>query len=115
MAEADNRFSLYVRNRDGDCTARGMFGIECQGWLQAAHVIGRIRYGVRYEPDNVHAACQAHHLYLDQKGREGDKYDWAVSILGLDGWEWLMQKQRPAADKNDEIEVALGRYKEWAR
>lgn len=89
---ADRRFSRWIRARDDRCTAAGVFDTPCDGPLQAAHIIGRRRYSVRFDEANVHALCRNHHMHVDQHGSEHAKYHWAVSILGADGFDALMER-----------------------
>lgn len=105
-------FSLYVRERDGRCTAAGVidsFLGGCEGKLQAAHIVGRRNQAVRFDPENVHALCMAHHMTVDQAGREHGKYAWAVSVLGPEGYEALMERARPTVDRREAIRAALER------
>lgn len=101
-AKADRLFSLWVRERDGYCTYIRHSGY---GWqlvdrcnvgtgIQAAHIIGRRNKAVRFDPANVHALCPAHHVMVDQHGREHAKYDWAVSLLGESGFAALRERAR---------------------
>ncbi len=60
-AEADRRFSLFIRERDGRC----MFPTEsaCVGPLQCCHILSRRFLATRYDPDNAVAGCAGHHAY----------------------------------------------------
>lgn len=102
---ADRLFSLYVRNRDGACTAN--FPHDCDGFLQAAHIIGRRNQSVRYDPRNVHALCRAAHMLVDQHGREGIKYQWALSRIGFDAFLDLTEESRAMTKRKDAAGTAL--------
>ena len=91
---ADRRFSRWIRDRDGKCTAAGVLDGECRGILQAAHIVGRRNHSCRYSPENVHALCAAHHYTVDQHGQEGAKWDWAMEVLGIERYEILMTAAR---------------------
>lgn len=104
---ADRLFSLWVRDRDGRCTASPVFHTDCDGPLQAAHIVGRRNQRVRYSPANVHAVCRAHHIAIDQHGREGAKYDWAVFVLGETQFTDLRIKARQTANRLDAALSAL--------
>ena len=111
--KADRAFSLYVRARDARCTAAGMFDIECRGNLQAAHVVGRRRYSVRFDPANVHALCQAHHYHVDRHGSENAKYRWAVTAIGGGyGFHRLMARADTHVTRRAATEAALAGLKE---
>jgi len=100
-------FSLFIRNRDGRCTAAGLFGFACNGPLQAAHIIGRRNWQVRLDPRNVHAACAAHHRWLDSSGREGYKREWATRILGEAEYDRLYADALVMGDRTQAIAAAL--------
>lgn len=104
---ADARFSWAVRYRDARCTAAGVLNGDCNGGLQAAHIVGRRNHSLRYDPRNVHALCQRHHMTVDQHGQEGAKYRWAVSILGEDGYDQLMFDAIAITDRRESIREAL--------
>ena len=109
--KADRKFSLWVRARDKKCTAEGLFDIECKGTLQAAHIIGRRRYAVRYDPLNVHALCAAHHYHIDQHGSEDAKYKWAVEVLGsVETWEVLLLNAEYPTTRRIAAEAGLELY-----
>ncbi len=59
MRKADKAFSIYIRNRDGECQAEG----EHAGNLQAAHIISRSYKSIRTNESNAVALCARHHLY----------------------------------------------------
>lgn len=110
-AEADARFSWFVRSRDSfRCTARGMFDLACAGNLQAAHIVGRRKMPTRFHESNVHALCQAHHRLVDQHGAEAAKYRWAVSRIGVDGWELITTLALGTLSRRDATSQALARY-----
>ena len=103
---ADRLFSVWVRKRDGGCTyvlekhidgRDGPCGVTTA--LQAAHVIGRRNKAVRFDPENVHALCSAHHVMVDQHGREGAKFDWAIAVLGPGRFGALRERARTPKDR----------------
>lgn len=105
-------FSKMIRERDGDCTAKGVlesFVGDCMGGLAAAHIVGRRNQAVRFDPDNVHALCHAHHVTVDQAGQEHAKYIWAVAVLGGERYVALMERSRPTVDRREAIRAALER------
>ena len=102
---ADRLFSLFIRNRDGRCTAN--FHHDCGQSLHAAHIIGRRNQSVRYSPANVHALCPAAHILVDQHGREGIKYQWALSRLGFDAFVDLTEESRAMTKRKDSAQTAL--------
>jgi hypothetical protein len=84
-----------------------MFGLECAGILQAAHVIGRRNYRVRYSPDNCFALCQAHHRLVDQHQSLGAKVAWAIAMLGDEGWADLALRALEFSDRKDVLREQL--------
>ena len=108
--EADTRFSVYVRKRDGRCTAVGTLdGLLCSGPLQAAHIVGRRNQTMRYNRLNVWALCAAHHMHVDQYGSEAAKYLWAMYVLGSpDEYDdHMLWANTTHTDRTDAIESAL--------
>lgn len=101
-------FSTWIRQRDARCTAAWVLDTPCLGRLQAAHIVGRRNQAVRYDPANVHAACQGHHMMIDQAGAEHAKYRWAMSLLGEEGYEALMQRAAVMGDRREAIRRQLG-------
>jgi hypothetical protein len=78
----DAAFSRYIRERDGECKVRTWFPqIECNGNLQAAHVVSRRYRAIRWDPANCVAACAAHHLYGTHHPIEWEN---AVERAGID-------------------------------
>ena len=106
---ADDAFSLWIRERDGGCTAAGVLPEECEGHLQAAHTVGRRNHAVRFSPQNVGSLCQRHHMMVDQAGAEHAKFIWATHRLGVTGYSELMLASRPVVSRRDSVEAAL----EW--
>jgi hypothetical protein len=104
---ADRLFSRWVRDRDGRCTAAGVLDGECKGILQAAHVVGRRNHAVRFNNQNVHALCAAHHYTVDQHGQENAKYRWASSVIGEKPYVWLMDYAHKPVKRILAIEDAL--------
>lgn len=109
--EAWSAFSLWVRERDGRCTAAEVLpDTPCSGRLQAAHGVGRRKQTTRFDPRNVHALCEAHHVLVDSQGQEGAKYVWLTSILGKDGYDQLMRDSRVPSKRLLVILEAFDRY-----
>lgn len=106
---ADDLFSLWIRERDAQCTAEGVLPTPCRGRLQCAHVIGRRKQTTRFDPANAHGACEGHHQHVDQHESLGAKYRWAVSRLGEDGWARLMERSRITTPRLVAVTAAL----EW--
>jgi 5-methylcytosine-specific restriction endonuclease McrA len=66
MKKADRAFSLYIRERDGECLADPPHA----GNLQCAHLITRSYKAIRTVPENAVALCQKHHLYFTHRPLE---------------------------------------------
>ncbi len=60
-AEADRRFSLFIRARDGECRIRTEK--PCVGPLQCCHLLSRRFGATRFDPANAVAGCAGHHAY----------------------------------------------------
>lgn len=100
--KADDAFSEWVRlERDRRCTGETVFDTPCNGRLQAAHFIGRRNYRVRFDPDNVHALCEAHHVMVDQHHRLGAKLAWITHLLGDERRDALVRRSNETADRRD--------------
>jgi hypothetical protein len=107
--DADRAFSVWVRARDGTCTAAVVLDTPCGGPLQAAHIIGRANHTTRFSPDNVHAACRDHHMHIDQYGSEAAKWRWATAVLGERRYTSLMIRGRAITKRADAVAAALAR------
>lgn len=107
--QAWTEFSLFIRERDARCTAADVFDTDCEGlpMLQAAHIVGRRNQAVRYDPENVHAACPGHHMLIDQAGREHAKYRWATALLGEEHYAALMARANEMGDRREAIRRRL--------
>lgn len=79
VKDADKKFSLYIRERDGRCMYKsGTYSCPVTeiNKLQCSHYHGRARSSTRYDPKNCIALCWKHHFQ--------DK---------LVGWEYAKQNQ----------------------
>lgn len=82
-AEADRRFSRFIRDRDMECRIKTETG--CVGPLQCCHLLSRRFHAARWDEGNAVAGCAGHHAYWT---RNPDR--WAA---------WL--------DENNTVELAL--------
>jgi hypothetical protein len=80
--EADRLFSLYIRARDRNCQA-------CPEWtnLQAAHIIRRRYFAIRWDPSNAVALCVACHKRYTED--ELAWQDWVDERFGNDAYQAL--------------------------
>lgn len=81
--EADKKFSLDIRKRDGQC-------VNCGStlFLGCSHYFGRATYATRYDPLNCITLCQeCHEVWENQK--QGIYKDYMIMWLGADSFEWL--------------------------
>lgn len=108
--KADDAFSLWVRARDGMCTAVGVLDGPCNGNLQAAHGVGRGNHTTRFDPRNVHALCGHHHRIVDSFGKEGLKHAWLVARLGEEGYAQLMVDSRVITKRRLAVAAAVEEY-----
>ena len=81
---ADRYFSLYIRQRDGQCQAGRSWNQGCEGIhnLQCAHGLSRRYYSTRWDPRNAWALCRACHTYFTHHPIEWDM--WLEDRLGLE-------------------------------
>lgn len=68
---ADKMFSKLIR-QEGHCEAgEWRDGVECEGYLQCAHIIGRGNYRLRWSPLNALCLCRTHHFHYTHR-----PHDW---------------------------------------
>ena len=107
-AEADRRFSLFIRERDGECRIRTEK--PCVGPLSCCHLLSRRFRSTRWDEGNALSGCAGHHAY------------WTVNA---DRWAaWLdnhntveLARLRTAAFHGDPPDLAdvLERYSKYAK
>lgn len=84
-AVADRLWSRRIRDRDAGCTAARAFPeMDCNGSLQAMHLVSRRYHATRWTLDNGRAGCAAHHTYLTLHPLE--HLEFCERVLGVDGW-----------------------------
>lgn len=83
--EADRLFSLYIRKRDGSCRVCGL-----DTDLQAAHLISRRYFAVRWDPINCVALCRFDHKKFTENPLAWDR--WCTERLGPEAWGALRFK-----------------------
>lgn len=86
--EADRKFSLEIRKRDGQCVncGRGMF-------LGCSHYFGRGIYSTRYDPFNCITLCQeCHEVWENEK--QGIYKDYMELWLGVRMFGFLKERAK---------------------
>lgn len=79
-AEADRRFSHFIRQRDGKCRIRTV--TPCVGPLSCCHLLSRRFLATRWDEENAVAGCAGHHSYWT---RNPDKWSQFLEIMiGVD-------------------------------
>lgn len=75
MKAADRYFSLFIRDRDQQCT-------KCRktDYLQCAHLISRGYKSIRTDPRNAIALCRGCHLYFTHHPIEWE--EWVNTHVG---------------------------------
>lgn len=97
--KADSLFSKIVRARDGACRRCGK-----QETLQCHHLISRTYRKVRFDERNGVTVCVGCHMFLTH--RPLDNEDFAISILGEEGWAELKTIARNV-DSRVDLKVVL--------
>lgn len=105
-AEADRRFSLFIRNRDGRC----MIPTDkpCSGPLQACHLLSRRFMATRYDEQNCVAGCRTHHAYWTANPDR-----WAAfleNFLGNDLQLAGLRRRAFNGDDSPDLAEVLARY-----
>jgi len=94
--QADVRFSLQIRERDGwKCKRCG--SQPRPGGLHAAHMFTRRTGATRFDPDNVLALCYGDHQYLDSHSEEKESF-WR-SVIGDERFDALAARARGRRDR----------------
>ena len=85
---ADRLWSRRVRDRDRTCIAAMYFPeIDCNGALQAMHLVPRGYKATRWILENGRAGCAAHHSWLTYHPLEHTIFN--EHVLGADGWRQM--------------------------
>lgn len=82
----DKMASEYVRERDG-YKCRKCHKLPHKKGLGAAHIFGRDRHELRYDPENLLSLCTACHQWFDRNKGDlfNDEYDgikWLIKQIG---------------------------------
>ena len=104
-AEADRRFSLFIRARDGKCMRCG----ATEG-LQCAHIISRRYLATRWNDENAIAFCLRCHKWQTERPLEGE--EWFEKFLLPLGPRVTYRTLRESALHGEPMSLAevLGRY-----
>lgn len=114
LREADDLFSLEIRQRDGKCLFPGCKVTDLKK-LQCSHYIGRGVSATRFDPDNCIALCWFHHFKDKQLGWEYQKqtykehgWDGRYTIfmqewLGTERWNALLERSESSIHKTDAV------------
>lgn len=88
----DSEFSKWIRKRDGyTCQRCGRTHPENSSGLHASHFIGRANRAVRWDPQNVDAACNGCHQWWET--HKATHYrDWKMTQLGEDAFWGLIAR-----------------------
>src|SRR3990167_6316603 len=89
----DRLFSMWIRRRDQVCQRCG----RTVGRLEAAHMFGRGKHSVRYNPENCYALCggpnsAACHRWMDL--HETEKHAWLKARIGEERYALLAVRAR---------------------
>ncbi len=98
VSEADRKFSLYIRQRDGRCVVCGS-----SLFLGCSHYYGRGIYATRYDPDNCITLCQeCHEVWEHEKG--GVYWNYMFAWLGPQRLEALKTRSETRISPYQAIE-----------
>lgn len=108
MKKADQEFSKFIRERDGNCQRCGTTEN-----LTCSHFWGRSHKATRYDPNNCVAVCwMPCHKYHWEKEKQGDYRDFMISWLGEEEYAALERRARssyPLVDAIRDVMVLLGK------
>jgi hypothetical protein len=95
---ADKLFSQKVRSI-GICMLRGQDNVKCGGFLQCAHIVGRVNHALRWDLQNALSLCAGHHAYYTNH-----PWDWRGIIQNLfpNNYKYLEVNKNKIWDKNIE-------------
>lgn len=106
IKKADDEFSLWVRNRDGQCLFPGCVQTEIKK-LQCSHYIGRAHKNTRFDPENCIALCMYHHFMSRLLGFEYQKQ--TLEAQGYDGQYTIFMKRYLGTDR---FQALVGRSRQ---
>jgi hypothetical protein len=84
LKTADEKFSLYIRKRDGRCLhprCPRRFDTDVKD-LQCSHFWDRAIWPLRFEPDNCDAAHPGCHIFKWETEKQGGYRDFKMAQLG---------------------------------
>lgn len=76
---ADRLFQRQVRE-SGPCIAEG-YRFPCGGIMEAAHIIGRARFAIRWDERNCKPLCSGHHVWFTHNPSAWQAF---IESLGID-------------------------------
>jgi len=114
VEEADRLFSLYIRRRDGRCTACGSTRD-----LQCSHHISRARVWTRWDVRNATTHCARCHYRFTRD--PAAHHDAIMCLIGTRGWSNLMnraygpivqgRRMPPGPLRGSDLEAVLARLR----
>jgi hypothetical protein len=104
---ADDKFSLFIRARDGGCVTAGVRGVPCKGPLQCSHVERRGHKSTRYNPQGAYAQCKGCHVYHHTQS-EAPLRLYAESKIGQQGMAALFQESQRIVKRTPADLKAIG-------
>jgi 5-methylcytosine-specific restriction endonuclease McrA len=107
----DRLFSQYIRQRDGFTCQRCGKSAKPRG-LHAAHIFGRGKKSVRWNPDNCVTLCLPCHRWVDS--HQTEKEAWQRQRLGGSRWNDL-QRMADTPGKPDTVAIAVWLKQELQR
>lgn len=99
---ADNKFSLWIRARDGKC-------LRCNRteMLQNSHFWARANSATRYSPENCITLCYPCHYgnksYGWEYAKQGEYRNFMLNMLGEDEYENLYRLSQSTMKRSDAI------------
>lgn len=105
-------FSRYIRFRDNwTCKRCGKkYAPKATHSIHAAHIEGRGKESVRWNPKNVFALCYGCHKFIDSYPVK--KHEWFIGKFGQGAYDDLVfESNRPSHFKKHDIEEMIDYYK----
>lgn len=102
----DTLFSTYIRLRDPYCRYR----FRCLGArsVEASHIFGRGKGGVRLDPDNAFGSCWVCHRWGDT--HQTELHTRARELLGAERYNRLLVRSQLTAKETHLDRVAVRKY-----
>lgn len=94
IKELDRVFSLFIRERDGECvTCHKKRDLTC------SHLFSRVAHSTRWDEVNCHCQCRGCNMYHEHNPHIFT--NWFIHKFGVDKYDWLLAKHKKTAKYPD--------------